>query len=421
MLFALVDCNNFYVSCERVFDARLRHRAVIVLSNNDGCVVARSNEAKKLGIKMGIPVFQVRNIIDANQIKVLSSNYPLYGDMSRRVMNALSEFSSHMEIYSVDEAFLEIEESPRAGELDSFGRNLKASIYRQTGIPVSVGVAATKTLAKLANYLAKESSKAGGVLDLSNSMHLDRALERTPVEEVWGIGSQSAKLLKANQIETALEFRNADPAWVEQQLTISGRHVLQELLGIPCIRFHATVPIRKSMTVSRSFGSQIHELKDMRAAVAQFLTRAGEKLRRNALSASVLTIFVATNRFAKQSPQYSNSIKVKLSLSTNQTSELIEHGMPALESIFREGYSYKKAGITLTGIVQSAEVNRDLLDNRRSSRSCQLSDTLDRINRLYGQDLVHYGVVRKHRHWRPKSEQRSPQYTTDWGELFTVS
>jgi DNA polymerase V len=420
MLYALVDCNNFYVSCERVFDPRLLGTPVVVLSNNDGCIVARSNEAKRLGIKMGIPVFQAQHIIDANQVRVLSSNYALYGDMSRRVMLALQEFSSHVEIYSVDEAFLGLEDSPCAGDLEAFGRALKSSIYRQTGLPVSVGIAETKTLAKLANYVAKESARAGGVLDLSHSVHRDVALERTPVEEVWGIGRQSAKLLKAHDIDTALKFRDSDADWVERHLTISGRHVLQELRGIPSIKFLATAPVRKSLTVSRSFGSKIEELEDMRSAVGQFITRAGEKLRRHGLSASILTVFVATNRFARETPQYSNSITVELSTPTDSTSELLNHGLSAVESIFREHYSYKKAGVTLTGLVLSAGLNNRLFDDAQWKRSQELTKTVDRLNSLFGQDLVHFGVVRRRKRWSSKSEQRSPRYTTCWDELMTV-
>jgi DNA polymerase V len=419
-LFALVDCNNFYVSCERVFDARLVGRPVVVLSNNDGCVVARSNEAKLLGIKMGVPVFQVQHIIDAHNVAALSSNYELYGDMSRRVFSVLAEFSSQVEIYSIDEAFLGLEETNAPGALQSFGRRLKEQVYQYTGIPVSVGIAETKTLAKVANHIAKQSGKADGVLDLAGSPFRDQALERTPVEEVWGIGRKSAKFLNSKGIDNALQLRESDGEWIERHLTSSGRQVVEELRGHGCIDLSSCPPTQKSLTVSRSFGTTIEELEELREAVAMFVTRAAEKLRRHNLAASVITLFVATNRFAKDAPQYSNSATVEMTYPTDSTRELLETTLPALERVFREGYEYKKAGVTFTELVPGSRLTARMFDQQEWERSQKLMKTIDSLNSLFGSDVVHYGATKRRRRWKSRSEHRSPRYTTDWGELMRV-
>ena len=289
--FALVDCNNFYVSCERVFDAGLMRRPVVVLSNNDGCVVARSPEAKSLGVTMGVPLFKIRHLVEANGIKAYSSNYALYADMSQRVMGVLQSYTPDVEIYSIDESFMQLGGcrygTPRVvGEL---GREIRERVRHDTGVPVTVGIAETKTLAKLANRLAKNSKKAGGVLDLIGSPYKEVALERTPVEDIWGVGPAYSKLLKQRGIRTALQLRDVDTRWARQAMTVVGARVVMELRGVSCLPLEVCPPSKKSLTCSRSFGKSTPALSDLREAVAYFTTRVAEKLRRGRLAAGVIT------------------------------------------------------------------------------------------------------------------------------------
>jgi DNA polymerase V len=270
---SLIDCNNFYVSCERVFDGSILHRPVVVLSNNDGCVVSRSNEAKRIGISMGTPLFQIEDIVDRHNVAVFSSNYALYADMSNRVMEAITDFTPDVEIYSIDEAFLELS-GIRCRSLTDLGRKIQESVYKLTGIPVSVGIAETKTLAKIANYHAKRSEKAAGVLDLTESPYVAHALMKTPVEEVWGIGRQYKKLLHANGVRTALELRDLDDRWVRGNMTIVGLRLVHELRGMPCLSLEIQPPPKKSITVSRSFAELVGTLPEIKEAVTYYMTRA---------------------------------------------------------------------------------------------------------------------------------------------------
>ncbi len=415
---ALVDCNNFYASCERAFDASLARRPIIVLSNNDGCVVARSNEAKALGIGMGVPLFEVKNIVERNKVAVLSSNYALYGDMSARVMSVLQEFSPRVETYSIDEAFLEFA-SP-AHRLSDLGRDVQERVHRDTGIPVSVGFARTKTLSKIANGIAKKSERAGGVLDLTNPRHVEIALERTPVEDVWNIGPAYSRLLRKHGVMNARQLRDVDLKWARRAMTVAGARVVQELRGVPCLPLELCAPARKTVTVSRSFGETVNTLREVKEAVATFLSRAAEKVRRHGLLASAVTVFVETNRFSKVDPQYGNAAAVHLAYPTDTTQELMPTALAITARLFREGLRYKKAGVMLTGLVPRRPSTVRMFGAEEYERRWHMSEVIDEINQRFGRDAIRFGACGLEQRWRTKAERRSKRYTTRWDELMIV-
>jgi DNA polymerase V len=416
LLFALVDSNNFYVSCERVFDHKLEGRPVVVLSNNDGCVVARSNEAKALGVAMGVPAFQIRHLIRAHDVQVYSSNYTLYGDMSRRVMHTLAQFSPNVEVYSIDEAFLSLSEFIHRN-LTEYGRNIRATVKRWTGIPVSVGIAESKTLAKVAGRVAKRSLDAAGVFDLTACQDRDALLARTPVEDVWGIGPNWARLLKQHGITTALSLRETDVHWVRGMMGVVGERLVRELRGVSCLPLEDCPPPKQGITVSRSFGRPITSLAEMRQAVATYTARAAEKLREEGLAVTVLTVFLTTNPFKKDDPQYNNAVTIKLPIATDSTSELLRYALPGMERIFREGYRYKKAGVMLTALVPASQVQGDLFDYQDRERFSRLMRVLDRVNADMGAGTLRYAAEGITKRWKARFERRSPAYTTNWRDL----
>ena len=417
-MIALVDCNNFYVSCERVFDPHLAGRPVVVLSNNDGCVVARSPEAKALGIGMGRPIFQIRDLVRAKGVRVLSSNYALYGDMSRRVMEVLSEFSPGIEVYSIDEAFLRLSALPCAGA-QPLGHRIRETVRRWTGVPVSVGIAPTKTLAKIANHAAKADPKMDGVVAATDPAVHDRLLGATPVDEVWGVGPAHAARLDGAGIRTARQLRDADDRWVKKEMGIVGLRMVHELRGIPRIPIELQPPPRKGIMVSRSFGRPVETLAEMREAVATYLTRAAEKLRRQGSAARVLTVFLMTNPF-KEGPRYGNSATVELPVATSATPELLRYARRAAEGIFRAGYAYKKAGVMLTELIPAGRVQPDLFDAADRDRNGRLMEVLDRVNAEWGPGTLRYAATGIRRPWKLRAALRSPRFTTRWGELPVV-
>lgn len=420
-VFALCDCNNFYVSCERVFNAKLVNRPVVVLSNNDGCVVARSNEAKALGIKMGVPLFQAKPIVDAYDVQVLSSNYALYADMSSRVMSALNGFTPEIELYSIDEAFMLLEHKREQGSLTDFGQKIKKKVYKLTGIPLSVGMAETKTLAKLANYLAKKSDKAKGVLDLSCSPYQDYALECTPVGNLWGIGRRYTKLLNSRGITNALQLRDVDIRWARKALTVVGARIVEELRGQSCLPLESCPPAKKSLTCSRSFGNVVETLSDLREAIATFTIRVAERLRKNQLAAGVITVFAATNRFAKDAPYYSNSVTVEMAYPTDTTTELLERAMACTEKLYRAGCKFKSAGVMLNSLVPASPMTIRMQDDEQWIKSRSLMQAIDRINTRMGRDTIKFGIAGLKQNWKTKFEKRSPRYTTSWSEILNVA
>ena len=417
-VFALIDCNNFYVSCERLFDPALRHRGVVVLSNNDGCIVSRSNEVKKLGIKMGVPLFQARQQLQRHNIAVLSSNYTLYADMSARVMETLSQFTDDMEVYSIDEAFLAM--PPDHGDLTSYGRQMRHTVTQWTGIPVSVGIGSTKTLAKLANRIAKTSARADGVLDLTCSQrHLDIALDRTDVADLWGVGHATAQKLKATGITTALDLRNADLRWIKRHLGIMGVRTVLELRGTVCYDLETNPPAKKGITVSRSFGAPIVSIDMLTQALSTYIPRAAEKLRDQHLAAHTMTLYAMTNRFDTDHWYY-GSHTVEFQTATNDTLQMLHDGLPAVKKIFKNSASFNKAGVMLCGLVPENKVQGNLFDTRDRVKSRRLMQAIDTINSGSGAALfmASQGIQRP---WQTRFQYRSGRYTTCWDELPVVS
>ncbi len=419
-IFALADCNNFYVSCERVFNPKLIGKPVIVLSNNDGCVVARSEESKLLGIKMGVPVFKIKDIIKSNNVLVYSSNYSLYGDMSNRVMNSLKEFAPEIEIYSIDEAFLDLSDFGNYN-LTEYCRKIKTEVEKWTGIPISIGISSTKTLAKLANRIAKKSKKANGVLDLTEKTFHKQALELSKVSDVWGVGRSYSDYLSKNGINNAMQLRDADSNFIRQKMGIEGVRLINELKGVSYYSLEETPPAKKGITVSRSFKTPIKTIEKMSEAIANFISIGADKLRKEKATAGEVSVFVTTNRFDKEN-FYSNSKSYLLPVSSNDTSELISIALKILRGIFKKDYLYKKAGIMFGKIVSEENVQHDFFDNKNRERSKKLMETLDKINVKLGSSSLKYAAqgLSENPDWKPASQHRSKKYTTDWESLPEV-
>lgn len=416
--FALVDCNNFYVSCERAFQPALQGKPIVVLSNNDGCVIARSEEAKALGIPMGLPAFELAIRVPDPALEIYSSNYALYGDMSARVMNVLAQFTLDLEIYSIDEAFLELTRHPHE-DIGAMACRLRRTVQQWTGIPISIGIGTTKTLAKLANRLAKRLSTTQGIVDLSASPHQNDILRTVPVQEVWGIGPGYSRLLKANDIHTALALREANDRWIRRQMGVTGVRIVWELRGISCLPLENCPAAKKSLRVSRSFGRAITSYDEMREAVAAYTVRAAEKLRRERLTTSSLSVFITTNRF-KDEPQYDKTITMCLPVATNDTAELLACAMRGIERIFRASYHYKKAGVMLSGLAPMHHGQTDLFDRKDRERAQRLMAAIDTLNNRMGAGTVRYATLRTKPAWHMRCARRSPRYTTRWDELRTA-
>jgi DNA polymerase V len=414
-VFALVDCDDFYVSCERLFAPSLRGRAVVVLSNNDGCVISRSAEAKAAGVTMGVPAFKVRGLLSAHGAKIFSSNYELYGDMSRRVRRVLEECAPEVEAYSIDEWFLNLS-CFRAEELADVGRGVREKVGRWLGLPVSVGIAGTKTLAKLAARLAKRSRKAAGVVNLYDSPHAERALARTAVGDVWGVGPRLSARLGARGVRTALDLRDAD----ERRMRRLGGVVLQrialELRGTSCLPLSACPPDRKSVVCSRSFGRAVETLEELREAAAFHACRAGVKLRRARLAANVLVVFAATSRFGQEG-RYENSATLALPAPTDYTPELIRHARLGVEEVYRAGLKFRKAGVMLLDLVPAAPAQSVMHDATDRARAARLMRTLDEVTARMGHRALRFAAAGFDQRWRMLSHERSPRCTTRWAEL----
>ena len=416
---ALLDCNNFYASCERVFDASVKRKPIVVLSNNDGCVVARSEEAKEIGVTMGAPLFKVESLLNEHDAEIFSSNYALYGDMSLRVMNLLHNFTPEVEIYSIDEAFLNLE--PRRNSLDNLAHSIREKMYKWTGIPVSIGIAETKVLAKIANKRAKKDElREKGVLNLYRSDKTEPILKETLVADIWGIGYRSALKLRQNQITNAWQLRETDNRFVRRLLTVAGARIALELRGIKCLPFEQVQTRKHNITCSRSFGQTINEYKDLREAVLYFLTRACEKMRKYNLAANAVTVFVSTDRFRPVPFEYSKTATYSSAYPTDANQELQEWTIKTLEKIFREGIEYRKAGIILNGLVSSEQLTKRLFDDERFQRMHNLTKAIDEINQKFGRDTVKFATVKTEGNWKMKQSRKSPAYTTNWNELQIV-
>jgi len=420
-IIALVDCNNFYCSCERVFNPKLENRPVVVLSNNDGCVVARSNEAKALGIKMGEPAFKLREYREKYNLAILSSNYTLYGDMSQRVMQCLAEYTPELEIYSIDEAFLDFT-GFKNRDLTAYSRKIKQKVQQYTGIPISIGIATTKTLAKVANRIAKKSNKAKGVLDLVDSPYLNLALQRTEVRDVWGVGSSYTKLLENNNIYNALELKKTDQKWIRKERGVVGLRTVLELNGISCIPLSEMPNSKKSTAVTRSFGQPVETLAELQEALSAYAYRAGEKLRQSQLQAASMTVFFRTGSYDKSQPYRSWGTTVNFFSSTNDSRELVNNARKVAENLFEPGYKLKKAGVILLGLTPEGEKQLSLFEKSEEDkkRSQGLMQIMDKINNRYGRETIQLASSGIHKKWQMKADYKSPKYTTNWDELPKV-
>jgi len=417
--FALVDCNNFYVSCERVFSPHLDGRPVIVMSNNDGCVVSRSDEVKALGIGMGQPIYQVRDIIRQNNVALYSSNYTLYGDMSRRVMETLGQFTPDIEIYSIDEAFLDLGGMP-AADYAVLGQRIQETVKQWTGIPVSVGIGTTKTLAKLANQLAKRFPRTGGVLDLTDSSRLPNALASTPVEKIWGVGPRFTRRLRRAGIRNGLQLHDADDRWIRHVRGVMGLRTVHELRGITCFALDESPPPRQGIAHTRTFSRRVTRLDELREAAAAYATRAAEKLRQQKMAAGVVTIFVMTNLFEAKPRRFFKTRTFELPTPSSDTTVLIHLATRGVEEVFREGYEYKKAGVLLNSLVPEEQAPRSLFDSENWVRSRTLMQVIDSLNARYPSGTVGFAAAGLERTWQAKFRLRSPRFTTCWEELPVV-
>lgn len=428
--FLLVDCNNFYVSCERVFNPQLLGKPVVVLSSNDACVIARSNEAKALGIAMGVPFFEIGPLVKKYKVIVYSSNYPLYGDMSARVMQTLASFATDIEVYSVDEAFLFLSSydassfgisSMQDTYHEHYARFIKSQVKKQTGIPVSIGIGPTKTLAKAANKLAKKNPLYGGVFDISDKQEGDSLLASIPVGDVWGIGRRYSRMLQSKGILTALDFKNLPDAWVRKNMTIVGLKTLHELRGISCIDLVDVVEPKKSIVVSRLFGNPITNITQLKEPVAAYMLTAAEKLRKQRSIAAHVSVFAVTNKYHDPF-NYFKSAYCELAVATNYSPLLIDAAHQCLDSIVKPGLTYRKVGVMLGDIVPEEFLQMSTYESLGDiEKQKQVMVTLDKVNNKWGRDAVSYAAAGTNQSWKMRQHKKSPCFTTNWYELLTIS
>jgi len=402
---ALVDCNNFYASCERVVNPALHARPVVVLSHNDGMIISRSEEVKALGVPMAAPFFQYRDLLERHNTAVISSNHALYYEFSHRVMEVLTEDvgANKLELYSIDEAFIDVGVPDK---LVFLGRHIKNKIFEKTQIPVSVGIATTKTLAKLANNIAKKSPKAAGVLDLYNSPYIDLALKKTAVGNIWGIGPRSAINLNEHGINTAYELKVAEPKQIRGYLNQFGARTVLELNGVPCLSMEVTTRSNKSIAHTRTFGKTVSDLNEIREAILYFTTRVLEKMRWNGLTTKTVAVFLQTDRFRPVPYKYFNTYAYRSVYYSDVTSEIYRWVSICLENVYRPGLQYRKAGVILTDLVSPDTIPRRLFEQRDFERKHRLSKLIDEVNFRYGRDVVRFAALQEKGGWQGKSEHR---------------
>lgn len=423
-LFALVDCNNFYASCHQVFDPPLKGRAVVVLSNGDACVVARSNEAKSLGIKMGQPWFELRDLARRYQVIALSSQYTLYGDMSNRVVEVLRGFSPDLECYSIDESFLGLRGMHRLWPNPTvMGRAICEKVLRWVGTPVAVGIGPTKTLAKLGNHLAKKRTEFGGVCDVTamDLAMLDRVFGEIGVGEVWGVGRRISAQLQAAGITSVRDLRDAPTAWIRTHFSVVLERTVCELRGISCLELEEVAPLKKQILTSKTFSQAVTGLDEIAESVTAYASRAAEKLRNQQSTCSAIQVFVRTNYFRAQDPQYSNAITIPLPQPSNDTRLMVRAALYGLRQIWRPGFLYKKSGVMLTGIEQSGPEQPRLFEHldaaSRRQKSSSLMQTVDRLNQVYGRNTVTIAAAGTQQTWASRAAMLTPAYTTRWSDL----
>jgi DNA polymerase V len=419
LMFALVDCNNFYASCERVFDPSLRDRPVVILSNNDGCVIARSNEAKALGIPMGAPTYKFEKIFKQHNIQVFSSNYALYGDMSARVMNILGTFTPDVEIYSIDESFLEFT-GFEDYDMQAYCEKIKYVVEKSTGIPISIGLAPTKALSKIANRIAKKfSDRTKGIFIMKDDAARIKALKWLKIEDVWGIGRQHALRLKKHNIHTAYDFSELPDEWVRKQMSVVGLRLKKELQGRRTLELE-TQANKKAIATTRSFDKQYKEFDYVRERVSSFAIKSAEKLRKQGSCCQMVYVFLKTNKFRQDLPQYQNSIVVQTGYPTNSSIDLVKFAVEGLKKIYHPDFYYKKAGVIVMGLVPENERQLAFF-TAENPKHKQLMQKIDRLNGVYGTGSVRFGSQDLGRVWKMRREHLSKPYTTNLDEVIEVN
>jgi DNA polymerase V len=417
-MFALIDCNNFYASCERVFAPNLNRKPIVVLSNNDGCVIARSNEAKIIGIPMGAPAFEYKKLFQENNVHVFSANFALYGNMSNRVMNILSEYSPEVEIYSIDEAFLKLKGFDYFN-LQEYGNEMRKRVTQGTGIPISVGIAPTKALSKVANRIAKKFTQLEGVHLIDSEEKRIKALKWLSVEDVWGIGRKHAIRLREQGVKTAYDFTQLSDAWVQKQMSIVGLRLKRDLSGIPTLDLDE-IQSKKNIATTRSFEKTLTKLEEIKERVTTFAVTSAEKLRKQKSCCKSLLVFIHTNGFRKDLPQYSKNCVIKLPFPSNSSLELAKFANQALDYIFVEGYSYKKAGVIIMDFIPESEVQMNLFENS-NPKHVNLMKAIDKLNHRFGQQKIRLSIQDQKRIWKMKQEKLSPRYTTNINDIIIIN
>ena len=413
---ALVDCNSFYVSCETLFNPKLRNKPVVVLSNNDGCIISRSNEAKALGIKMGEPYFKEKDVIVKNNVQVFSSNYSLYGDISRRVMRTLKHFNSNIEVYSIDEAFLDLSNFSD-DEIEDVGHEIRGVVLKWTGIPTSIGIAITKTLSKVATHIAKK--KQSGVVSLIGIENIDTILEKVEINDVWGVGKQLTKFYHQNGIYNAKQLKNKSNTWIKKSSNVLGSRTAMELRGISCIDLETTSSKRKSCVVSRSFGQRVENFQELKEAIAGYSLNASEKIRSESLVTKSITVFVRTSPFQSRYGFYSNSKTIDFPIATNNSIEIVKAALNALENIFKNGYRYQKAGVMLSHLSESNN-NKNLFSSEKDEKIKNLMKSIDNTNYRYGRSTLSLASAGIHKKWSSRRQHFSKIDTADFYCLPTI-
>lgn len=422
---ALVDCRAFYVSCERVFNAAIRQKPVIVLGNNDGIIVALSQEAKALGLRRGQAAFQCREIIEKHAVVSFSSNYQLYADLSARVMATLATFTSAMEVYSIDEAYLDVSHI-EASALTEYGRHIQQTVLQFTGIPTTVAIATTKTLAKVAAQIIKQEVSCEGVLSIADwsEGQIDVLLERVSVADIWGIGPRKALMLSAHSVFTARQFKATRTSWVRKHLHVTGVRTQYELKGIAAIPLEITPKPKKQLACALNFGRSIQLLEELAEAVATYVATVAQRLRSQHSLAASLTVFIQTGRFQTNAPQYASSSSTTMLFPTAFTPDLIAEALQLLREIFRPGYLYRKAGVLLGKIVPQDTLQGDLFELfslELHEKKARLMEAVDQINETWGNNTLFFGAQGIQRDWKMRQARRSSRYTTQWDELFAVT
>lgn len=416
-IYALIDCNNFYVSCERVFDPKLEHRPVVILSNNDGCVIARSNEAKAIGIGMGVPRFQCNDLLKRHNAVALSSNYQLYGDMSQRVMQIIHESVPETEIYSIDEAFARLD-TLKHDDLEEFCTLLRNKIKKWVGISVSIGIASTKTLAKLANRLAKDSKI--GICYLKASDNHEKILAKFPIRDIWGVGSKIELKLKSTGITSARQLRDCDHSRIRKLLGVVGEKLTMELRGVDCHGFELVHKLKQNIISSRSFSRDVTKQEELDEAIANFAARACERMRKECTRAQGIYVFLRTKFAADKSTNFSQSESYWFDTPTDDTTQIIKQAKERLKTIFKQDHKYRKAGIVLLKLQEERYIQASLFAPKNPLKQKALIDSMDSINNKLGRDTVFLAAQGTKREWGAKSEHRTPRYTAEWEELVRV-